>query len=624
MAFLAAALAQGCIKDGADEKNIAETAPEPVRCRFRASAQNDWGNTKSVLTSDGVETRITDLTVAAYRDGYIFCSKYYSSLPDKIELTLYNKLRFQIYVLANMGDYTSSLPKREDDLEDLAFNLSSYSAVNDKGIPMAGSIMYRPGVSSARDIVLERLFAKITVNLTCTWPGGSITAARLGNINRKLKPFGTSAIQTGADVFTGTPDNGWVSGKSASIVMYVPENRQGVIPGITSSEEKSPDRTDAVENASSRLSYLEVEVDGSSLYLGTITYRNYLGNNSTDSFDIERNKSYTWNIEYYEDNLSRDEWKWDNDLTDTRYLTSTDHIYVVPGQPVRLGEYVNSNMDLSTLKWRPQGTNISALIGNPLSIDDLSKLSFVVRSGATPGASFKALISPVSNSTEELSKEIDIRIRRPLQLGMTLESGTPTPYRLVRYYSSASLSSEEAMSLCNNFTMEISNNNSIPGFTNWDYSYDGINYYVVYSMLPTLPGEYKCIATTETGIERINFTVEAPQIVASQDRVYLDVHGYDSPVTLSLCNGNGEPLPDGYYPGQSGMSFSLDSPEPDIYIGLNSNGGSGYATTVKKYSIIFRGAIAAGVPGRRYTATATYTYPNGYQVSKTIEIVLSI
>lgn len=624
MSFLAAALAQGCIKDGVEEKIIAETAPEPVRCRFRASAQNDWGNTKSVLTSDGVETRITDLTVAAYRDGYIFCSKYYSSLPDEIELTLYKKLRFHIYVLANMGDYTSALPKREDDLEDLSFNLSSYSAVNENGIPMAGSIQFRPGVSSVSDIVLERLFAKVTVNLTCTWPGGRINAARLGNINRKLKPFGTSAIESGTDVFTGTPDNGLTSGTTATIVLYVPENKQGVIPEVTSSEEKSPDRTDAVENASSRLSYLEVEVEGSGLYQGTITYRNYLGNNATDSFDIERNKSYIWNIEYFEDNLSRDEWKWDNDLTDTRYLTSTDHIYVIPGQPVRLGQYLDSNMDLSTLKWRPQGNNISALIGTPQNLDDLSKLSFTVRSTATPGASFKALIGPANNSTEGLEKEIDIRIRKPLQLGMTLDSGIPTPYRLVRYSSTASLTSEQAMTLCSNFNMEISNDNHIPGFINWDYSFDGIKYYLVYTMLPTLPGEFKCTATTDTGIELINFTAEAPQIVASQERVYLDVHGYDSPITLSLCNGNGEQLQDGYYPGESRMSFSLDTPEPDIYIGLNSNGGSGYATTVNNYSIIFRGAIAAGVPGKRYTATATYTYPNGYQVSKIIEIILSI
>ena len=64
--------------------------------------------------------------------------------------------------------------------------------------------------------------------------------------------------------------------------------------------------------------YLETVVEGTGIYVGSITYRSYLGQDAISDFDIRRNSRYNWRIQYLKDGLQYNDWKHDNDLIDTQ------------------------------------------------------------------------------------------------------------------------------------------------------------------------------------------------------------------------------------------------------------------------------------------------------------------
>lgn len=590
-----------------------------VKCRFTTGVRDE---TKSILTSEGVETRITDLMIAVYRDGELFSRRYWESAPESLELLLQERVNFTIYAWANMGDYTCALPYDEQGMEELEYTIPSYESVNTKGFPMASYISFTPGVSRQSSIILERLFAKVSVNLDCMWPGGKIVSARVGNLNRKLRPFGASAIAVPSqDLYSGTQECEIIGRHSASIVLFVPENLQGCVAGIYSPDDKTQDHTPQLEQIKDRLTYLEVEVSGDGLYQGSITYRNYLGDNATDSFDIRRNTSYTWNIEYYEDNLSRDEWKYENDLTDTRYLSTETHIYVIPGQMVSLGDYLDSNMNPQTLRWEPVlQSNLGTIIQGMMNHSNLSLPSFIVKPLAPAGSAFWAVITPQNNSVEGLRRELAVNVRIPLRLEMNLVGETGAyPYQTARFKSASVLTSDKAVSLSDNLNLEITPEVLLEGFRGWDYGNDTDGYYLLFHTVPTMPGNYHCTVVNSTEIDWIDLTVHEPQICFSREKIYLDTRGYDSPVTLTLCDMDGEVLQDGIYYSECTMEFNVEPAyRPYVHIGLTSDGGYGYSTTLKNYSIIFNGP--KNMAGTVIPATARYTFPNGYSVSNTISI----
>ena len=115
----------------------------PLPCGFSVTAGAGWTpETKSTLTTDGIDTLVTDLVLAAYRDGIRFATAWFPdpSQGDK-SLLLQKGRSFHIYALANMGDLRSQLPLKESDLPDFSVPVPSYcgsaTSVNARGIPMA-------------------------------------------------------------------------------------------------------------------------------------------------------------------------------------------------------------------------------------------------------------------------------------------------------------------------------------------------------------------------------------------------------------------------------------------------------------------------------------------------------
>ena len=272
--------------------------------------------TRTLLTAAGIETKKTEITLAAYSGGVLATSDHFTTGLDAMTLALESDRTYTLYALVNMGDMTDSIPLSESELPSLIYRIPSYTegaaSVATRGIPMAGKLTW-PGHGTI--IPVERLLAKVTAVLSCEWEGAAIRSVRVCNLNRVLRPFGDGAREEDWDQRDFQQGAGTASG---TFVFYVPENRQGTIGGIPSSLERSPDRNGEVYDRSDRLTYLETLVQGTGRYEGFITYRSYLGGNATTDFDILRNAHYRWTIRFLPDGLQYDDWKHDNDLTDTQ------------------------------------------------------------------------------------------------------------------------------------------------------------------------------------------------------------------------------------------------------------------------------------------------------------------
>ena len=289
--------------------------PEPPV--FGLAEAEPWtASTRSLLTASDIEIRKTGVTLAAYAGGTLMAARYYASDLEAMSLNLEPDRSHTIYALVNMGDLTSTIPLSESELSDFTYRIPSYTegtgALSSRGLPMAGKLTW-PGQGTA--IPVRRLVAKVTAHLSCEWEGAVIREVHVRNLNRVLRPFGNAVCEEDWDQQEFQAGTGAASG---SFVFYVPENRQGTIDGIHSSREKSPDGNSEVFIRSNRLTYLETVVEGIGVYVGTITYRSFLGQNATSDFDIRRNARYDWTIRFLEDGLQYDDWKHDNDLTDTQ------------------------------------------------------------------------------------------------------------------------------------------------------------------------------------------------------------------------------------------------------------------------------------------------------------------
>ena len=95
-ALAIAASLTGCLK----EEKIEPESGRVVKCTFTTGISQ---GSKSILSTDGIENRITDLMIAVYRGRKLFYHHYWSSAPETVELLLQEGIAFQIYAMANMG-----------------------------------------------------------------------------------------------------------------------------------------------------------------------------------------------------------------------------------------------------------------------------------------------------------------------------------------------------------------------------------------------------------------------------------------------------------------------------------------------------------------------------------------
>lgn len=378
--------------------------------------------TRSLLTASDIETKKTCITLAAYTGGRLYGKQHYTSNLGAMTFSLRAGATYNIYALVNMGDMTASFGDDESSVSTVSYLIPSYTSgsqsVATAGIPMAGflEIAVTSSTSGTKAIPVKRLLAKVTATLSCDWTGAVIRSAKVWNMNGRLTPFGgalshgsSRAVDASADILAFQEIHGTSNGTGSTLsaTFYVPENMQGTVQGIANSSDKRPDGGNATVNAKRNiLSYLEVLVNCSGSYGGSITYRSYLGSNATTDFNIARNTHYAWTIAYHEDGLQDDNWKKDNDLSDNRYLNLTNPIWVEPGDVVSWSGVISSNIAVSSITKTFSDGNVpyAGVIGSSGSS------SFTVSSAAVTGTYADLTAVPSVNPTASLTRHSQVRV----------------------------------------------------------------------------------------------------------------------------------------------------------------------------------------------------------------------
>ena len=192
--------------------------------------------------------------------------------------------RYEAYAIANtkedMGPMT--LLRLQE-----AMYVPDVSGDTDERFAMSGRQSFT--VSGATDvaILLRRCVAKLTLNVTTA---GAFTDFELRSCQvtgvSSCVPFFAESKPTADSEVTSFPKS-VLSGRSYSVVLYLPENTQGEVPGITDPRQRS--RENAPQYAT--CIHLEGEASGRK-----VDYYIYPGSNVTTSFDILRNRHYNLDV----------------------------------------------------------------------------------------------------------------------------------------------------------------------------------------------------------------------------------------------------------------------------------------------------------------------------------------
>ena len=346
-----------------------------VDFRVLPSGTENVAEVRSVLGNESIDTKVTDVTLAAYdSDGKFVNAMYDDSPRSPVSLYVDGSGSNTVYALVNMGDMTKCFPMHENDVADIEYVIESYQDVALKGIPMCGvhkGCVYQAGQTVS--ISVERLFAKLNARVLHTSLAGSnqssVFAYNLCNksiylrqANRRLLPFakGGSKAEVQDDILELSDYNSDLNDKNSyqgslsqsqmgpgvgyfqdtTIVLYVPENIQGVL---------LPSNTDPMEKVDKRISdlngkdyghlctYLELNAtkpDRGEGFSGDLTYRCYLGEDNVTDFSIKRNSCYDLTLNLTDGGFHLDSWKVErgDNWSDVRTLYFVDEPYLIyPG-----------------------------------------------------------------------------------------------------------------------------------------------------------------------------------------------------------------------------------------------------------------------------------------------------
>lgn len=330
---------------------------------------------RSILGDESIETMITDATLASYdSDGKLVNVIYYENVGSGVSLYLSGVKENDVYALVNMGDMSKAFPMVEEELDELVYHIGSYEEVFEKGFPMCGVVrdcIYESGKSV--QIPLERLLARLDVRILHTQLAGSEVDQNyaynlcnkslwLRQANSHLMPFaaGGSRAETVEDMMELSDYNPDLNDRNAyqghlkpsqmgpgvgyfkdtTIVLYVPENVQGVLlPDNQDPFAKIPDNISGIGGKpyDELCTYLEFNANKPYLgdgFSGDVMYRCYLGADNVSDFSVVRNTRYDMTISLTDEGYHLNSWKVHKgeSWTDIRTLCFVDEPYLVyPG-----------------------------------------------------------------------------------------------------------------------------------------------------------------------------------------------------------------------------------------------------------------------------------------------------
>ncbi|MBQ3608109.1 MAG: DUF4906 domain-containing protein [Bacteroidales bacterium] len=272
------------------------------------------GSTRSSISPD--EGLIENICVMAYgqKDGMLADMQTGSS-ADEIEMELTSGT-YNIYVTANMGTFNA--PVKESEIKDAFHTITSFSELG-KSIPMSwkGMAELKSGEKTTVYAELSRLVSKVGFNVEMgVLDGLDITSARLCQAAGRIRPFmdGGSRIISPAEAADGdyaSAEDIESLMKGESIFFYVAENCQGtLLPDNDDPWAKVPDN---IGEMADLCTYVEMtgQWNEGADYEGSVTYRFYLGEDASKSFDIRGNCIHNLTLYLEEESFDKISWKID-------------------------------------------------------------------------------------------------------------------------------------------------------------------------------------------------------------------------------------------------------------------------------------------------------------------------
>lgn len=275
-----------------------ETVEVDLRCIDAATA-----STKSSLGTSETAVSNADIFVFDASSGILDQAVYCNGGTPSLSLVKGHK--YNIYVLANVGDVTSAV--KASFAAESAFaagyrhSFASFGSITAYGFPMAsrGGVPFTGGSSASLSVPVDRMVARYNVKVDRSALSGSTLTVKSVSVRQNalsFLPFGSAGERFSTSVCNG--DSASASDISTlnaggTVTFYVLENRQGVLlPSNGDPWAKVPG------NISSRkdcCTYLEMvcSYSSDSRRCDNATYRMYLGADATKDFNVTRNSVYT-------------------------------------------------------------------------------------------------------------------------------------------------------------------------------------------------------------------------------------------------------------------------------------------------------------------------------------------
>lgn len=322
-----------------------------------------------------VDDEITNLNIyLADEDGNVVNSWYLTDKKD-VSATISSKIKYSIYVIANIGKELSF--NKTSEIESYSYKIASINDIinSSGGVPMSGKIdnkyyyegeqVFVPLTRSVSNIIVKCDYSRLNSDVTV-----KIKRVQLKNAPSSVLLFSDNFITNSLDAIDGEILNGSDLNPitNSGVSLYLFENKQNIfIDGAVDNKTKTElMSTQDKEKAS----YIELEYEyDSPRKFGNITYRFYIGKEYTDC-KILRNTKYMCTV-YFSGDASADENSESVDVsymhdkvTDIQLMPKSKKLYFIGDNFVIDAKVIPTTADNIKLDWSSSDSDIATVDEN--------------------------------------------------------------------------------------------------------------------------------------------------------------------------------------------------------------------------------------------------------------------
>lgn len=323
------------------------------------------------------EALISNLNVFVYdSENKLSECRYYPDMPEEVKINVNTKDEVSIYILANVGDYTSRKTLSDvGNMDGLVWQFSDISGIvtEDGGVPMSGRIEKRLFANEDDvTVTLTRLVAKFRIKVDTSLLDKNVKVfdihkVRIRNVNSSVGFFSESRAEHSEDVIKdgGSREGAELDGLfEGGIDFYIPENAHGnLLSGNVDENRHIPPPQYA-----DLCTYVEIVVKyrNTEHYNDRMVYRYYLHNGNTDNFDVLRNTMYVCRTWFHGSGINEDSWRIDvsgmKDLVTSINVFPDTLKFTEKGETMRLYADVQpASAEKTAVTWSSDNTGVATV-----------------------------------------------------------------------------------------------------------------------------------------------------------------------------------------------------------------------------------------------------------------------